>query len=409
MSDVSVWAMTEAQSAGRGYYQRDILTDPPQGIVDGTQKRDISESLDLLALAETPFINAVGWGPESGGHKIEWMTEDLGPGVFRQEAITVSADLSMVVCSIDGLAASEAVYQLRQGTVFYTWDSTETTHMMGVVTSVPAKSASSDTSIWVSWISGTKTSFPALQKHYILGAVANEGSMPDRPSPRQRAFASNVFGILREDVQITGTMSSTDMYVIGREDRHQVLMRLKELQRNREKVALYSTTLTKTAALAGMPNGVFGFLNSQTGSHIDTSTFVLTESAVNSVVSKVWEYGGRNLTFFAHLDQCAKFTRWDKNRIRTRINEGKGGGRITSYLTEAGIEIDLVPMALVPTNLAFVLDTSKIKLRAKKGRKAIMEKLGKMGDFDDWQILSEFSLEFRGYNQKQHGMFTKLT
>jgi len=36
-------------------------------------------------------------------------------------------------------------------------------------------------------------------------------------------------------------------------------------------------------------------------------------------------------------------------------------------------------MAKVPTNLAFVLDTSKIKLRAKRGRKAIMEKLGKMG------------------------------
>jgi hypothetical protein len=315
----------------------------------------------------------------------------------------------MVVCSIDGLDASNAVYQLKQGAVFYTWCSLQGTHMMGVVTSMPALGASSDTSIWVSWISGVKTSFPALQKHYILGAVANEGSIPNKPSPRQRAFASNTFGILREDVQITGTMRATDMYVIGREDRHQVLMRLKELQRNRENMALYSTVIPKTSVVAGMPNGVFGFLNSQTGSHIDTSTYVLTESAVNTVISKVWEYGGRNLTFFAHLEQCAKFTRWDKNRIRTRVNEGKGGGRITSYLTETGIEIDLVPLALVPTNLAFVLDTSKIKLRAKKGRKAIMEKLGKMGDFDDWQILSEFSLEFRGYNQKQHGMFTKLT
>jgi len=90
------------------------------------------------------------------------------------------------------------------------------------------------------------------------------------------------------------------------------------------------------------------------------------------------------------------------------VNEGKGGGYINSYLTEAGIVIDIVPMAYVPVNLAFVLDTSKIMLRAKKGRKAIMEKLGKMGDFDDWQILSEFSMEMRGWNLRQHGMFTKL-
>ena len=402
------WTMTSAEVAGRGSFQRDILTNPPWGIVDGTQKRDISESLDLLALADTPFINRVGWGPESGGHKIEWMTEDLGPGVFTQEAVTVSVDLSMVVCSIDGLDASDAIYQIREGSVFYSWDSTEATHMMGVVVSMPALAAATDTSIHVSWISGAKTSMPALQKHYILGAVANEGSTPGKPGPRQRAFCSNAFVILREDVQITGTMKSTDMYVIGREDRHQILMRLKELQRNREATALYSTTIPKTSVIAGTISGVFGFLNSQTGGHIDTSTYALTETAVNTVVSKVWEYGGRNLSFFGHIDQTAKFTRWDKNRIRTRVNEGKGGGRITSYLTESGIEIDLIPMANVPTNLAFVLDTSKIQLRAKRGRKAIMEKLGKMGDFDDWQILSEFTLEMKGYNLKQHGMFTKL-
>ncbi|MBW1719909.1 MAG: DUF5309 family protein [Deltaproteobacteria bacterium] len=408
-STASTWLMTEAQEQGRGYFQRDIITNAPWGIVDGTQKRDVSESLDLLALADTPFINKIGWGPESGGNKIEWVTEDLGPGIVTQQSITVSADLSLVLSSIDGLDASLAIYQIRQGSVLYTWDSTEAAHMMAVVTSMPGLSNAADCSIHVSWISGTKTSMPAAQKHYVLGAYANEGSIPGKPAPRQRGLCSNAFTILREDVQITGTMKSTDMYVIGREDRHQILMRLKELQRNRERAALYSTYIAKTSAMAGMINGVFGFLNSQTGSHIDTSTYSLTESAVNTVVSKVWEYGGRNLSFFGHINQTAKFTRWDKNRIRTRINEGRGGGRITSYLTEAGIEIDLIPMALVPTNLAFVLDTSKINLRAKRGRKAIMEKLGKMGDFDDWQILSEFSLEMRGYNQKQHGMFTKLT
>ena len=111
---------------------------------------------------------------------------------------------------------------------------------------------------------------------------------------------------------------------------------------------------------------------------------------------------------FAAIEQTAKFTRWDKNRIRTRINDGKGGGQITSYLTESGIELDLVPMAYVPTNLAFVVDTSKIKLIAKKNRKAIMEKLGKRGDFDAWQILSEFSMEMKGHNLGQHGGFFNL-
>jgi len=153
---------------------------------------------------------------------------------------------------------------------------------------------------------------------------------------------------------------------------------------------------------------VLGFLGTQTGSNIDTTTTALTDSAVNTMVKYLWEHGGRSLSFFGHIDQTAKFTKWDKNRIRMRQNDRAGGGYITSYLTESGIEIDLIPMANVPTNLAFLVNTGKVKLRAKRGRKAIMEKLGKMGDFDDWQILSEFTMEMKGYNLSQHGMFTRL-
>jgi len=406
----SYWQMTEAQSLGRGQYQRAIVSDPPHGVVDGTQMRDVSQMLDLLALADTPFINRIGWGPESGGMSIEWISEDLGPG-YIHSSICESTALSFLLLSVEGIDASDAGLQLKQGSVLYTYDSGGADpHIFAIVTSCPAAGFGTGVSVTISIIDGAHAnSLATSQKWYILGAYANEGSIPNVPGPRQRVVCSNSFTILRQDVQITGTMRSTDMYAIGREDRHQVLMRLKELQRDRERAALYSILYTKTSASAGLMKGVYGFLMNETGDHINTTTYTLTESAVNTVVTKIWENGGRNLTFFGHIDQCAKFTRWDKNRIRTSVNEGKGGGYITSYLTESGIVIDLVPMAYVPKNLAFVLDTSKISLRAKRGRKAIMEKLGKMGDFDDWQILSEFSLEMKGYNLRQHGMFTKLT
>ena len=252
-------------------------------------------------------------------------------------------------------------------------------------------------------------SIPANSTFYVLGAAANEGSIPNKPMPRQRVVCSNGFMIVRQDVQTTGTMMATDMYVIGREDRHQILMRLEELQRQRERFALYGVNVARTSAMASVANGVLGFLGRVTGTNIDTTTTTLTATAFNNVVSYIWENGGRNLTAFGHQSQIAKFTRWDSNRIRTRINESKGGGRITSYLTESGIEVDLVPMGNVPPNLLFILDTSKISLIAKKGRKGIMEKLGKMGDFEDWQIISEFSLAMKGWNLRQHGMFTKLT
>jgi hypothetical protein len=203
-------------------------------------------------------------------------------------------------------------------------------------------------------------------------------------------------------------MQKTAMYAIGSEDQHQIMLRMKEIQRERERMALYGVYSAKTSVAAGLMNGVFGFLTTQSGTHIDRTTKTLTETAFNNVVTKIWEMGGRNLSVFAHISQTAKFTRWDKNRIRMRVNDGLGGGHITSYLTEAGIEVDLTPMGNVPDNLLFVVDPARIKLRAKSGRKALLEKLGKMGDSDDWQILSEFSMEMKGYNLGQHGMFAVL-
>jgi hypothetical protein len=411
----SSWLMTEGQSLGRGYYQRDIVSDAPYGVVDGTQKRDVSEMLDILALAETPFINKIGWGAESGGTKIEWITEDLGSGKLKNLSTLPSEAASFIANSVDGMDASDTLAQIKQGSVLYYYCSISGNHTLAVVTSTPF-SGGTGTSITLSLITAGHgasllsmySSVPVNRPWYVIGAFANEGSIPGKPGVRQRVICSNIFTILRQDVQITGTMKSTDMYAVGREDQHQIMLRLKELQRERERAALYSAKLAKTSAMAGLMDGVFGFLAGQSGTNIDTSTKTLTETAVNTMVSFIWEQGGRNLTFFGNIAQTGKFTDWDKNRIRMRPDDKMGGAYITSYMCKCGIELDLVPMPNVPTNLAFILDTSKIKMRAKKGRKAVMEQLGKMGDFDDWQIISEFSLEMKGYNLRQHGMFARL-
>ena len=399
----STWLMSEANRD----FSRDIVGDTPFGVVDGTQRRDVSEMLDLLALSDTPFINKIGWGSDSGGTSIEWISEDLGPGKIKTAAAIVSTCASFVVNSIDGLDGSDAIAQIKQGSVLYYYDSAAATHCLAAVTSTAY--GAGGVSVFVSVISGAWSSIEANETFYVIGAVANEGSTPNEPTPRQRSVTSNYFMILREDVQITGSMKATDMYAITREDKHQMLLRLKEIQRARERAALYSMRLAKTSALAGLMDGVLGFLTGQAGSHIDTATYTLTETAVNNMVEFLWENGGRDLCFFGHVSQTGKFTDWDKARIRMEPRDTRGGGYITKYMTKSGVEIDLEPMANVPKNLAFLIDTSKCKLRAKKGRKLIVEKLGKQGDYDDWQMLSEFSFEMKGYNLKSHGMFKSLT
>jgi len=378
-------------------------------IVSLTDKRDVSDMLDLLAIDYTPFINRIGWGSESGGTSIEWISEDLGPGYVVAGRVMASTGSSLLIAACEGLTTTQAARQLQTGTILYHYSSTDGEHSIIALISVGTDGELETEVLSTGTSFSVATSTTAGDKLYILGAAANEGSLPRTGNWRSRVVNSNGFSILRQDVQITGSQKATDMYAIGREDTHQLRMRLHELSREREKQALYGVhVLPRSATEASLMNGALGMLVGQGGSNIDTTTTSLTETAVNTVVGACWESGASSLAFFGNLDQTAKFTQWDKGRIRMAQEDRKGGGLINYYLCECGIELEIVPMRKVPNNIAFVIDTSKVRMRAKKGRKGIMEKLGKAGDFEDWQVISEFSLEMKGANLHQHGLFTRL-
>lgn len=399
-------AISEVSSAGYG------LPNATTDIVSNTDKRDVSEVLDLFTASETPFIERIGWGPECSAQKIEWLYENLGPGYVALSAAVTSAAVAFVVASADGLATAGAMAQIQTGTLLYAYDATNALHMEALVTAVANGSGSAAVTFEIlsTGLGTTTLDLAATQKLYILGAAANEGSLPRTGPWRARAIAENNFSILREDVQITGSQKATEFYAIGKEDQHQIKMRMLELVRAREKQALLAATLTpRSSTEASVMNGALGFLVGQSGSNIDTSTTSLTESAVNDVVASCWEHGAMNLTWFSSLTQARKFTQWDVNRIRMEPRDTRGGGHVTNYMTEAGVEMEIVALKFFPVNVALVIDTSKCRMRAKTGRKGIMEKLGKMGDFERWQIISEFSMEMRKYNQGAHGLFTKLS
>ena len=376
-------------------------------ITAATDKRDVSEMLDLWAHTDTPFLNRISWGPDSGGLSIEWLSEHLSWGYVENAAVVGSGSVSWAGGSYyPGAAASISAtlkYALNCGAMLYTWNSTDGEDGMMVVESIGASD-----SIVIVWV--LTTSLEASQKLYILGELANEGSIPREDTGRPRELLSNNFSILRKDVRITGTMAATDMHAVPEgEVRHQLRMRMIEMQRDREMHLLFAATQVRSSVLASSMNGVLGFLRGQSGSHIDTTTTSLTETAFNNLVAAVWDNRGNPNVVVGSHDQIRKFTGWDRARVRVEQDSKLAGFHVTKYLTDIGIEVDLIPMRKFPINTVFVLDTSKIKLRAKRGRKLFVEKLGITGDKVEYQMISEFSCEVRGYNLGYHGYFAALT
>jgi len=378
-----------------------------QSITASTDVRDVSDMLDVWAHKWTPVLNRISWGGQSGGLVgVEWLNEHLGFGYVQTSAAIASNGTSFVLTtSGTGLTTAEVQKSMQPGTVLYA-------HVSGdgggdafmVITTIDTAGTAT-----ISQMVATSEAIAASAKLYIVGSFANEGSDPFPDQSRARTILSNNFNILRRDVKITGSQAASDMYAVDDETRHQIAMRLLEMQFERERTVLYSYPQARTSTVAGYMQGFYGFLDGYSAqAWVDTSTITLTEPAFNNLVSECWDNGGQPSSFFANKDQIRKFTQWDQTRVRTQVDSRLAGHYTTRYLTDSGIEVELVPMRKAPPNLAFLIDTAQCHLRAKTGRKLLLEKLAKVGDYERWQMLSEFTLEMRNYDMGHHGMFTEL-
>jgi hypothetical protein len=372
-----------------------------------TNRPDVSDMLDLWAHKDTPFLNKINWGPDSGGLNIEWVSEHLGFGYLSPACEATTASTAVII-GASGLAnATAAMEQVTTGTLLFVYDSTTSEYGLMWVESMG--SSNSIAYSWVAVTASTNIDLTTASKLYILGDVANEGSGPRDDKSRVRSVITNAMAILREDVQITGSMAATDFYAVENELKHQISNRLIEMQRHREMLMLLAKSTTRSATLAGLFDGAFGFLEGKSGSDwVKDSSLDFTESAVNDLAAEVYENGGNPDCLVGSVQQLRKFTRWDQNKVRTSTDAKIAGHYITQYLTDTGATVDLVMLRKFPVNIVFCLDTQKIKLRAKKGRKLLVEKLGIDGDRERWQMISEFTVEFRGYDKGQQAMWSKL-
>jgi hypothetical protein len=294
--------------------------------------------------------------------------------------------------------------------------------MFFVVDATGTSSSSGTVSLLGIDIATTQT-IDSGEKLYLIGNFVNEGSIPLRDRTKVRAQITNNFAILREDFSITGSMAATDMHAVANETRHQLAMRTLAMQKQREMSVLFADNnhtgnTARTATAFTIFDGALSFMRqyntagtaSTAGVLYDKTTTTLNESLFNSMVSNLWEAGGTPNVVVGSQTQIRKFTAWDRARVRTEVAANLGGFHVTKYLTDTGFELDLLPMPDFPVWFLGIIDTNKLKLRAKKGRKMFTEKLGLNGDFVQYQLLSEFSLEARGATQQTMGAaFASLT
>ena len=382
-----------------------------------TDVRDVSEVLDSVYLADTPLMNRLKFGANAKNVKIEWVSDNIGYGyVILSNGGTVASNASAVIIGTSGLGAvSLALRQINTGTILKTNNTTATAvpQTRGYMLVRNPHAGTGVGSMEVDWMSGTAPS-EALSDAttlFILGNAVAEASVPRLDKTRPRSLHSNYTQIFRQDIRMSGTRTSVEMHAVPNELKHQIMLRAKEHKRQLERTYILghkdagSSTSTDDTRTMG---GILGFMSGQSGSHVSTDT-TLAESSLNGVLAAMFDKGATPNVILTGPKQARAFATFDRARVRVEQDSHVAGFYTNHFMSDLGWDLEILVSRWVPTNFLFVLDTAKVVPRALQGRKYILEKLAKVGDYQNWQLIAELTLEMRGYTEAQHGMYYLLT
>lgn len=248
------------------------------------------------------------------------------------------------------------------------------------------------------------------------------------PTTRAANFCQTLF----KGISVTGKMRAVD--TAGREDEltYQLDKRMREIKRDLEASLTQNNAATAgAAATAGVMAGVESFITqyltvcvsgstaTATTPGIDATLFYVNtaptdvtassvaESHLKSVIQTVWSAGGDPTVIMAAGTGKQKIAGF--SGVATRFRDVPAGkqaqiiGGVDTYVSDFGVH-SVVPNRFMRTSVILLLDFDHLKVS--NLRPFGMEKLGKTGDADKYQIIGDYTLEVS--NPSAHGKITDI-
>ena len=355
---------------------------------------DLSDVLSAILLADTFFLGRVSTG-EAGTQTIHYWNEDALNATAVTCALAKDAsETSFVVNSSAGLRIGALLLDEAIGS-----------------TEVIQVTAISGTTLTVT--RGVGDSAPAGETHLaaasfrVIGQPVQEGDEGVTDRSVARSVKNNVFQIFKSEVAISGTTKGIKSAGVPSEFNYQLGQRMLELKRE---LAMSHLTGVKVAAgsdtvyrsMDGVRNVV------RIGGNTITTAEALSEEAVNALATLIWNDGGEPDLAVGSEQQMSKFAEMYKDKIRLVASDRQVGRFITKFLTNKGIEVDLLTDRWAQKQDLLLLDSKRLSLHPLQGRAMHMEPLAKTGDSDRAMIIGEYTQVTRNASQA-HALHSGLT
>lgn len=243
--------------------------------------------------------------------------------------------------------------------------------------------------------SGTAGSIASGAEIVGVGTALPEGSDPNdgRYTDRnQRYNLTQIFGPYK--LQVSATEQVIDKYGLrSTEMDYQIAKHMKQIAVTIEQAILYGTRVDDAVAERRTMGGFTHFITT----NVDAATTDLTEAALRTQLQTIYDAGGRAEWFVVGSTQKSKVSQFaGASSSQIQIDRGSRiRGAVVDYFESDFATVAVMLNRWVRQSDGFLFDADQAEERTLVGRELQFERLGKTGDSEKGQIVTERTLVFR--------------
>lgn len=369
------------------------------GTQSGTYILSLDPVIDAIRLDDTDLLSTIGMVSDDGKPvtqtKHEWDEDALNPVTVKATAtLGVSTGTVLIVSS------SQAA-RITAGTLLRDQLSGKTE-----VLQVTARSGVSATVTRA--YGGTQAAHGATATYDIISNARPQGMDVPKDESMVRTRSFNYTQIFSKGVIITGTAEAIQHNGLNSESAYQADARMRELMRELDRTLIMGVRASANvgATTYGTMGGLYDFIN-VTGGNINSTAEYISPSVINQMCSDIFDDGGTPSHLVVGAVQRRKVSAFDKEYRRSTLDSRRAGFYVEEFVTDLGVNLQIVLDRWVPSDTAFVIDASRVKVKPMTGRGFFLEKLARTGDADKWQIVGEYTAEVKN-GSKAHAVHTNL-
>jgi len=359
---------------------------------DIRQAEDLSPVLAAALRLEPTLISRIGWGEEVTNTKYEWRDDQLG-------AITLTGAEPMDDAETDLTVTAGHENRLRIGALI--GDHLDLTSEIMQVTAIDTGghvlTVVRGYGYTVAQTHNNGATYVVISQPRPEGADASFGVAP------QPADSFNYCQIFQEGVQIAGTTLAVNPAVVTDEKARQIANATRKVKEELARNLIYGARNLGAAAGGNDSYRTFGglleFLTSIGSGNFISTPEEFTEGVLNTMITEVFRDGGHANIIAVPTSLNDKMVLWSVDQVRITQSETQIGRIVDRFRSRVGHILEVVIEPYLRTDIAMVLDTSRIKLHALQGRNWQSSELAKTGDSLKSELIGEFTLEVRNPNE----------